>query len=66
LRPRLTPIPGTIWRAVFAAAAAWFAWQASPAGRRAAGAVALPRAVLAPRLAACYKITMRYLLVTML
>lgn len=35
LQPQLTPVPGTIWRAVFAAAAAWFAWQASPAGRRA-------------------------------
>jgi hypothetical protein len=34
--------------------------------RRAAGGVALPRAVLAPRLAACYKITMGYILVTML
>lgn len=34
LRPRLIPVPGTIWCAVFAAAAAWFAWQASPAGRR--------------------------------
>jgi hypothetical protein len=28
LEPRLSPVPGTIWRAVFAAAAAWFAWQA--------------------------------------
>lgn len=35
LEPRLTPVPGIIWRAVFAVAAAWFAWQASPAGRRA-------------------------------
>jgi hypothetical protein len=35
LEPRLTPVPGIMWRAVFAAAAAWFAWQASPAGRRA-------------------------------
>jgi Domain of unknown function (DUF5134) len=36
LEPRLTPIPGTAWRAVFAAAAAWFAWQAIRAGRRGA------------------------------
>ena len=28
LEPQLSPVPGTIWRAVFAAAAAWFAWQA--------------------------------------
>src|SRR5271165_1707548 len=28
LEPRLSPIPGTIWRAVFAVAAAWFGWQA--------------------------------------
>jgi hypothetical protein len=34
LEPRLTPVPGTAWRAVFAAAAAWFAWQATRAGRR--------------------------------
>ncbi len=34
LEPRLTPVPGTAWRAVFAAAAAWFAWQAvRPGGR---------------------------------
>jgi hypothetical protein len=32
--PRLTPIPGAVWRAVFAVAAAWFAWQAIRAGRR--------------------------------
>ena len=32
LEPRLSPVPGTIWRAVFAAAAAWFAWQAIRAG----------------------------------
>ena len=30
LEPRLTPVPVTAWRAVFAAAAAWFAWQAIP------------------------------------
>jgi Domain of unknown function (DUF5134) len=35
LEPRLTPIPVTAWRAVFAAAAAWFAWQAIRPGRRA-------------------------------
>jgi hypothetical protein len=34
LQPRLAPVPGSIWCAVFAVAAAWFAWQASPAGRR--------------------------------
>ena len=28
LEPQLSPVPGTIWRAVFAAAAAWFGWQA--------------------------------------
>jgi len=34
LEPRLTPVPGTAWRAVFATAAAWFAWQAiRPGGR---------------------------------
>ena len=34
LEPRLTPVPGTVWRAVFAAAAVWFAWQAiRPRGR---------------------------------
>ena len=32
--PRLTPIPVIAWRAVFAAAAAWFAWQAIRAGVR--------------------------------
>ncbi len=37
LEPRLTPVPVTAWRAVFAAAAAWFAWQAIRPGRRAAG-----------------------------
>jgi hypothetical protein len=35
LEPRLTPLPVTAWRAVFAAAAAWFAWQAIRPGRRA-------------------------------
>jgi hypothetical protein len=33
LEPRLTPVPVTAWRAVFAAAAAWFAWRAIRAGR---------------------------------
>jgi hypothetical protein len=28
LEPRLSPVPGTVWQAVFAAAVAWFAWQA--------------------------------------
>jgi hypothetical protein len=37
LEPRLTPVPVTAWRAVFAAAAAWFAWQASRRGRQAGG-----------------------------
>jgi hypothetical protein len=34
LEPRLSPVPDAIWRAVFAAAAAWFAWQAIRAGSR--------------------------------
>jgi len=38
LEPRLTPVPVTVWRLVFAAAAAWFAWQATRPGRRAGGA----------------------------
>jgi Domain of unknown function (DUF5134) len=33
LEPRLEPIPVTAWRAVFTAAAGWFAWQAIRAGR---------------------------------
>jgi Domain of unknown function (DUF5134) len=37
LEPRLTPVPFTSWRAVFAAAAAWFAWQAVRRGRQASG-----------------------------
>jgi len=37
LEPRLTPVPVTAWRAVFAAAAAWFAWQAIRPGHRAGG-----------------------------
>jgi hypothetical protein len=42
--PRLTPIPGATWRAVFAVAAAWFAWQAIRAGRRASARSAHPAA----------------------
>ena len=34
LEPRLSPIPGAVWRAVFATAAAWFAWQAIRARSR--------------------------------
>lgn len=35
LEPRLSPVPASVWRAVFAAAAAWFAWRAiSARGRR--------------------------------
>ena len=37
LEPRLTPVPVAAWRAVFAAAAAWFAWQAIRRGRRSGG-----------------------------
>jgi Domain of unknown function (DUF5134) len=33
LEPRLTPVAVTAWRAVFTAAAAWFAWRAIRAGR---------------------------------
>ena len=42
--PRLAPIPGAAWRAVFAAAAAWFAWQAIRAGRRPSARGAHPAA----------------------
>ena len=38
LEPRLEPVPVTAWRAVFAVAAAWFAWQAIRPGRRAGDA----------------------------
>ncbi len=38
LEPRLTSVPVTAWRVVFAAAAAWFAWQAIRPGRQAGGA----------------------------
>ncbi len=34
LEPRLSPLPATIWQAVFAAAAAWFTWQAVRARSR--------------------------------
>ncbi len=38
LEPRLSPVPDVVWRAVFATAAAWFAWRAvrGRARRRAA------------------------------
>jgi hypothetical protein len=35
LRPQLALAPGPVWSGVFAAGAAWFAWQAAPAARRA-------------------------------
>ena len=44
LEPRLTPIPGAAWRAVFAVAAAWFAWQAIRASRRPSARCAHPAA----------------------
>ena len=34
LEPRLSPLPGVAWQAMFAAAAAWFGWQAIRARRR--------------------------------
>ena len=34
LLPRLSPLPGTVWEAVFGAAAAWFAYQAVRDRRR--------------------------------
>jgi hypothetical protein len=37
LEPRLTPVPVTAWRAVFAAATAWFAWRAIRPGRHSRG-----------------------------
>jgi hypothetical protein len=37
LEPRLTPVPVTAWRVVFAAAAAWFAWQAIRPARQPGG-----------------------------
>ena len=42
--PRLTLIPGAAWRAVFAIAAAWFAWQAIRARRRPSARWAHPAA----------------------
>ena len=42
--PRLTPIPGAAWHAVFAVAAAWFAWQAIRASRRPSARCAHPAA----------------------
>lgn len=42
--PRLTPIPGAAWRAVFAVAAAWFAWQAIRVGRQPSTRCAHPAA----------------------
>jgi len=35
LQPRLALVPGPVWSGVFAAGAAWFTWQATPAARRA-------------------------------
>ena len=35
LQPRLALAPAPVWSGVFAAGAAWFAWQATPAARRA-------------------------------
>jgi hypothetical protein len=37
LEPRLSPLPGTVWQAVFAVAAAWFTWQAIRARSRRPG-----------------------------
>ena len=37
LEPQLSPVPATMWRAVFAVAAAWFGWQALRPGRGRAG-----------------------------
>jgi hypothetical protein len=34
LEPRLSPVPAAVWRPMFAAAAAWFAWQAVRARSR--------------------------------
>jgi Domain of unknown function (DUF5134) len=38
LEPRLTSVPVTAWRVVFAAAAAWFAWHAIRPGHQTGGA----------------------------
>ena len=37
LEPRLSPLPGIVWQAMFAAAAAWFGWQAIRARSRRPG-----------------------------
>lgn len=38
LEPRLSPVPDSVWRTVFAVSAAWFAWRAVRArARRSAG-----------------------------
>src|SRR5580700_6497695 len=37
LEPRLSPVPDTIWQAVFAVGAAWFGWQAIHARNRRPG-----------------------------
>ena len=47
LQPRLALAPGLVWSGVFAAGAAWFAWQATPAARRAGR----PRRAVRPRCA---------------
>jgi len=44
LQPGLTPVPAAAWCAVFAVAAAWFAWQAIRAGRRPSARCAHPAA----------------------
>jgi uncharacterized protein DUF5134 len=38
LEPRLTSVPVTVWRVVFAAAAAWFGWRAIRPGHQVGGA----------------------------
>jgi Domain of unknown function (DUF5134) len=47
LQPRLALAPGPVWSGVFAAGAAWFAWQAAPVARRAGR----PRRAVRPRCA---------------
>jgi hypothetical protein len=37
LEPRLSPVPDTVWLAVFAAAAAWFSWHAIRSRGRSGG-----------------------------
>jgi hypothetical protein len=41
LQPRLALVPVPVWSGAFAAGAAWFAWQATPAARRAGWARAV-------------------------